>query len=94
MARWNGLGDAPTLMMRVDRALYAAKHSGRNRIVADRPDDAGAERRGAAPVPPLGDAVPAPQVGDAGPAQPLELFFDAFNGLSAFCTCSGSSVEW
>lgn len=26
--------------------------------------------------------------------QPFELFFDAFSGLSAFCTCSGSSVEW
>ena len=32
--------------------------------------------------------------GGAASQPPLLDFFDAFSGLSAFWTCSGSSVEW
>jgi predicted signal transduction protein with EAL and GGDEF domain len=45
IATWDGEENAETLMERVDRALYKAKHTGRNRIIAAQ-DNPGTRDRG------------------------------------------------
>jgi diguanylate cyclase (GGDEF)-like protein len=40
IAAWDGREEATTLVARADRALYAAKAAGRDRCVADRPEEA------------------------------------------------------